>query len=125
MLNGIEYLLGKIAEECSEIQKLAMKSQLHGIDSKNPTVEGAMPNYAEIFREYSDLTQHINELNECLTDEQEKVLDAVPWESYCAGRHQKSLRWLNMAVANGSVDPECEHVVRLLEELQDDASIGS
>lgn len=117
MKDGIDYLLIKITEECSEIQKLAMKSQLHGITTANPAKTGALENFVEIIREFSDLNQHIEEFVACLSEEQDRKLESIHWESYREERRQKSLRWLKTMVDRGRFDPDCKHITRLLEEL--------
>ena len=52
-MNRQQYLLCKIAEECSEIQKIAMKAQQFGMDSRNPdTLES---NSESLKKEWNDL----------------------------------------------------------------------
>lgn len=51
----VDYLLTKLIEECSEIQKPCSKAILFGIDSYNPFDTPMITNIEEIYKEFTDV----------------------------------------------------------------------
>lgn len=63
-MNRLQYLLGKLAEEASEVAKAALKAQQFGFNSWNPDNLDAGSNATQLCVELNDVGAIVRMLNE-------------------------------------------------------------
>lgn len=62
MMTEIQYLLGKLAEEASELAQIALKTQQFGLNEQCPGLE--FTNLQRIEQEYNDVLAIVDLINE-------------------------------------------------------------
>lgn len=94
-MNLIQHLLGKLAEEASEVGKIALKTQQFGMDEKMPSQP--FTNAERIHQELDDLMAGIQMLNE-------RGLGYTPNEQRIGAKIEKVTHYLKYSVDLGMVD---------------------
>lgn len=95
-MNHFQYLMGKVVEECSEIQKNALKAIQFGPDSKGPDEE--LSNLELVHYELDDLNGVIDLLNE------EHGFNYHPNSERIQAKKQKVMKYLQYSIELGLVD---------------------
>jgi hypothetical protein len=100
MMTRIQLLLGKVAEECSEIAHRALKAQQFGLDEVQDGQ--SLNNWERLAGELTDLRAI------CEMIEQETLIDLMRYKSEDVQRKiQKVETFIHLSQTRGMVEPIC------------------